>query len=55
MDLALKVLIIEAVDALYLEEKRDRYTGFLMVTAKDIITHLLQRYKKITTLDLMNN
>ena len=55
MDLALKALIIEAVDAVYLEEKRDRYTGFLAVTAQDLVTHLLQRYGKITALDLMSN
>ena len=55
MDLALKALIIKAVDAVYLEEKRDRYTGFLSVTARDLITHLLQRYGKITASDLMLN
>ena len=55
MDLALKALIIEAVDVVYLEEKRDRYTGFLSVTARDLMTHLLQRYGKITTSDLMVN
>ena len=55
MDLALKALIIEAVDAVYLKEKRDRYTGFLAVTAQDLVTHLLQRYGKITVSDLMSN
>ena len=55
MDLALKAIIIEAVDKVYLEEKIDRYTVFFKVTAQDMITHLLQRYGKITTLDLMNN
>jgi len=57
MDLALKALIIEAVDAVYLEEKRDRYTGFLTVTARDLMTRLLQRqrYGKITIVDLMTN
>ena len=55
MDLALKALIIEAVEAVYLEEKRDRYTGFLTVTARDLMTHLLQRYGKITASDLMAN
>ena len=55
MDLALKALIIEVVDAVYLEEKRDRYTGFFTVTAKDLMTHLIQRYGKITTSELMAN
>ena len=47
MDLALKALIIEAVDAVYLEGKRDRYTDFLTVIARDLMTHLLQRYGKL--------
>ena len=55
MHLALKALIIEAVDVLYLEEKRVRYTGFLTITARNLMTHLLQRYGKITTSDLMAN
>ena len=41
MNLVLKVLIIEAVNKVYLEEKCDRYTGFLSVTSKDLINHLL--------------
>jgi len=53
MDLAIKALIIVAVDSVYLEEKRDRYNGFLAVTARDIMNHLLQRYGKITASDLM--
>ena len=55
MGLAPKALIIEAVDKVYLEEKRDSYTVFLTVTAQDMMAHLLQRYRKITTLYLMNN
>ena len=55
MDLALKALIIEAVDTVYLEGKRDRYTGFLAVSARDLMNHLLQRYGKITVSDLMHN
>ena len=41
--------------ALYLEEKRNYYTGFLSVTARDFMNHLLQRYDKITPSDLMHN
>ena len=55
MDLVLKALIIEAVNVVYLEEKCDRYTGFLVVTSKDLINFLLQRYGKITASDLMTN
>ena len=32
MDLALKAVIIDVVEAAYLEEKRDQYTGFLSIT-----------------------
>ena len=42
MDLALKAIIIEAVDKVYLEEKIDRYTVFFKVTAQDMIKHSLQ-------------
>ena len=55
MDLALKASIIEAVKAVYLEEKWDWCTGFLSITAKDLINHLPQQYGKITALDLRAN
>lgn len=55
MDLELKALIIKAVEALYLEEKRDKYTGFLKVTARDLMTHLLHQYGKITASYQMAN
>ena len=52
VDIALKKQLIEAVDELYLEEKRNRYTGYLAVSTKDLITHLLRRYGKISPGDL---
>ena len=52
VDHALKKQIIEAVDDIYLEEQRNRYTGYLAVTSKDLITHLLRRYGKISPGDL---
>ena len=35
MDQALKLLIIEAIDAVYIDKIRDRYTAFLNVSARD--------------------
>jgi len=40
MDLALKALIIEAVDKVFLDEKYDRYTDFLTVSSRDLMDHL---------------
>ena len=54
-DLALKALIIEAVDKVYLDEKYDRYTGFLTVSSRDLMDHLLNRYGKILPSDIMEN
>ena len=55
VDTALKRQLIEAVDEIYLEEQRNRYTGYLTVTTQDLITHLLRRYGKITPGDLNRN
>ena len=55
MDQALKLLIIEAIDAVYIDERRDRYTAFLNVSARDLMNHLLHRYGKITATDMKEN
>ena len=55
VDTALKRQLIEAVDDIYLEEQRNRYTGYLTVSTQDLITHLLRRYGKITPGDLNRN
>ena len=46
VDTALKRQLIEAVDEVYLEEQRNRYTGYLTVSTRDLITHLLRRTEK---------
>ena len=55
VDIALKKQLIEAVDDVYLAEKKDRYTGFLHQTTRDLLDHLMQRYGKITPLAIKNN
>ena len=55
MDQALKLLIIETIDVVYIDERRDRYTAFSNVSARDIINHLLHRYSKITATDMKEN
>lgn len=55
MDEALKNQIIDAVDGAYINELRNRYTGFLGVHARDLIDHLMDRYGKITVGDLKAN
>ena len=55
MDLALKALTIISVDNIYLKKKCDQYTGFLSVTARDLISHLRKRYGKITVSNLIQN
>ena len=47
--------MIKAANVVYLEEKRDRYTGFLTVTTRYLMDHLLQTYGKISASDLMSN
>ena len=54
-DLALKAQLCEAVQDVYLEEKRNRYTGYLTVPTKELMDHLLKRYGKITDGDLQLN
>jgi hypothetical protein len=53
MDLALKTQIIDAIKDRYLCELRNKYTGYLGVTARDLIDHLLDRYGKITPADIV--
>jgi hypothetical protein len=52
MDSALKTQIIDAIKDTYLCELRNKYTGYLGVTAQDLIDHLLDRYGKITPADI---
>ena len=55
MDPALQQLLTEAVDELYLSEKCNRFTGYLGVTTRDLLDHLLERYGNITAADLQAN
>ena len=55
VDLALKAQLCEAVQDIYLEEKHNRYTGYLNVSTKELMDHLLKRYGKITDGDLQIN
>ena len=48
MDDALKAQLIGSVDDNYLCEVRNKYTGYLGITTRDLINHLLDRYGKIT-------
>ena len=52
MEDALKSIIINAVDEVYIGELRNKYTGYLGITARDLLDHLLDRYGKITPADV---
>ena len=39
-ELSLKALIIEAVNKIYLDEKYDKFTDFLSVSARDLMDYL---------------
>ena len=55
MDQVLKLLILEAVDAVYIDERCDKYTVFLNVSSRDLMNHLLHCYRKITATDMKEN
>jgi hypothetical protein len=48
MDDALKAQVIDTIQDPYLSEMRNKYTGYLEVTTRDLLDHLLDRYGKIT-------
>ena len=52
MEDALKSLIIDSVDDVYIDELRNKYTGYFGITARDLLDHLLDRYGKITPADV---
>ena len=49
---ALKSIIIDAVDEVYIGELWNKYTGYLGITAHDLLDCLLDRYGKITPADV---
>ena len=55
MDTALKNQITKAIDDVYVDELNDPYTGYMQLTAKDILDWLVQRYGKISAADLQDN
>ena len=48
MEDALKSLIFNSVDYVYIGELCNEYTGYLGITARNLLYHLLDRYEKIT-------
>ena len=48
MDDALKSQVINAIHKTYICEMRNKYTGYLGVTTRDLLDHLLDWYGKIT-------
>ena len=52
MDDALKGQIIDTVHETYLCEMRNKYTGYLGISTRDLLDHLLDRYGKITAADI---
>ena len=55
MDESLKNQVIDTVEYTYLMEFKNMNTGFLRVTFRDHLKHLLNRYRNITTADLEDN
>ena len=52
MEDAIKSLIIDSVDNVCIGELRKKYTGYLGITARNLLDHLLGRYWKITPADV---
>jgi uncharacterized protein (DUF433 family) len=53
MDAALKAQVIDTIQDTYIGELRNKYTGYLGVTTRDLLDHLLDRYGKITPADIV--
>ena len=52
MEDALKSIIIDAADKVYIGKLRNQYTGYLGISARDLLDHLLDWYGKITPVDV---
>ena len=52
MEDSLKSLIIDSVDYVYIGKLRNKYTGYLGITAHNILDHLLDWYGKFTPADV---
>ena len=55
MDDALKTQLLDAVENPYVSELHNRYTGYMGVTTRDLLDHLMDRYGNITAVDLKAN
>ena len=55
MDVALKTQFLDAVEEPYVSELRNRSTGYMGVTTRDLLDHLMYRYDNITASDLKAN
>ena len=44
MDEALKCQIIEWINKDFIDELKDLYTGYMGITARDMLDHLMDRY-----------
>ena len=51
----LKNLLVNAVDALYIKDLRDRVTGFATRSARDILQYLYRTYGSVTLAQLSAN
>jgi hypothetical protein len=54
-DKALKQLLLQAVDPMYVQPLRNRLTGFAAVTTRAILDHLYTKYGRISPQDLEAN
>jgi hypothetical protein len=52
MDNALKSQVIDTINNTYLCELRNKYTGYMKISTRDLFDHLLDRYGKITPADI---
>jgi cell division septum initiation protein DivIVA len=52
MDDALKSQVIDTINDTYICEMRNKYTGYLGITTRDLLDHILDRYGKITPADI---
>ena len=52
---SLKNQVINAVEDTYFRVSKNKYTGFLRVTFRDLLKHMINWYGKIMTTDLKYN
>ena len=55
MDEELKTQLLDAVEDPYVRKLRNRYTGYMGVTTRNLLDHLMDRYGNITATDLKAN